>query len=144
MEIDFEKINSYLYILLYAKDNNLNVYLITLIAGIFGFIIAAIPFTIQVLEIKNNENIALLNRNVVMRKKIFDNYFSVLKSSFWLFIIVILLEFFKMYDITKNIIINFVVISFYIFFVYKFLSELYKLVKILRELVLLYLNDKGN
>jgi len=129
--------------------------LVTLIAGIFGFIIASIPFTIQLLEIKNNENIAILNRNKVMRRKLFNKYFDVLKSSFWLFVFILILNLLKIaYDNKMYIDLNCIYFKVFLFLMYvslifiytrlayKFLRELYRLINILYNLIEAYLKGK--
>ena len=49
--------------------NNISIIIITIVAGVFGFIIAAIPLTIQLLEIKENKIIKKINENKIMKKR---------------------------------------------------------------------------
>jgi len=135
--INTNNINFFLEKFLFG-NSNIDVFLVTLIAGIFGFIIASIPFTIQLLEIKNNENINILNKNKIMKKKLFDKYFNVLKSSFWLFIFILFLSLIKVIY-TKNMYINISLLFIYTILIYKFLRELYRLIRVLYNLVLIYL-----
>lgn len=121
--------------------NNISVLIITIVAGIFGFIIAAIPLTIQLLEIKDNDVIKKINENKLMKKKIFDNYINTLKSAFTVIIFLVLLEIFKV-NIFQNILIEVFIFVVYIIFVYIFFRSLYKLIGILNELVLTYLDIK--
>lgn len=121
--------------------NNISVLIITIVAGIFGFIIAAIPLTIQLFEIKDNDVIKKINENKLMKKKFFDNYINTLKSAFAVIIFLVLLEIFKV-NIFQNILIEVFIFVVYIIFVYIFFRSLYKLIGILNELVLTYLDIK--
>lgn len=122
--------------------NNISIIIITVVAGIFGFIIAAIPLTIQLLEIQNNKVIEKINENKFMKKKIFDNYIDTLKSAFYIIIFLLIVEVFKK-NISQNIMIELVAFFLYVFFVFVFFKNLYKLIGILKELVLTYLNIKS-
>lgn len=119
--------------------NNISIIIITIVAGVFGFIIAAIPLTIQLLEIKENKIIKKINENKIMKKKIFDNYINTLKSAFFLVIVILLLEIFKNY-IQIYIYVEIFIFIFYISLIYKFLNNLYILIGILKELALTYLD----
>ena len=119
--------------------NNISIIIITIVAGVFGFIIAAIPLTIQLLEIKENKIIKKINENKIMKKKIFDNYINTLKSAFFLVIVILLLEIFKNY-IQIYIYVEIFIFIFYISLIYKFLNNLYILIGILKELTLTYLD----
>ena len=140
MNISIDKLYD-LYLKLFIEQSNIDTYIITLIAGIFGFIIAAIPFTIQVLEVKNNNNIDKINMNQYMRRKIFDQYFNVLKSAIWLFLFIIFFVLFKQMNL-HNCYISCIVVLVYITLFFLFMKNLFRLIKILRELVMLYLNSK--
>lgn len=120
--------------------SDINIFFITLIAGIFGFIIAAIPFTIQLLEIKSNEKIQKINENKIMRKKLFDKYSEILFNAFYLFIFLLLLEIIKQIS-KKCFLINVFLIFIYIYLAYKFLKNLFKLIIILKNLINLYLKE---
>ena len=123
--------------------SDINIFFITLIAGIFGFIIAAIPFTIQLLEIKSNEKIQKINENKFMRKKLFDKYFEILFNAFYLFIFLLLLEIIKqIYQ--KCFLMNVFLIFIYIYLANKFLINLFKLIIILKNLINLYLKQSYN
>jgi len=141
MNIITEILNLIDYIL--VGQNNISIILITIVAGIFGFIIAAIPLTIQLLEIKNNDVIKKINENILMKKKIFDNYINTLKSAFVLVLFILLLEVFKNHMQTY-ILIEIFIFVFYISIVCKFLNNLYTLIGILKELTLTYLDIKND
>ena len=118
-------------------DNNISMFLITIIAGLFGFIIASIPLTIQLLEIKNNDKIDLINSNSIMKQKIFDRYIKVIKASFYLFLFILFIELIKIIFLL-NMLIIFLLFSIYTYFVFNFIRQLYKLINILKELILIY------
>ncbi|MCT7911338.1 hypothetical protein N5912_05830 [Arcobacter lacus] len=125
-------------------ESNILTFLITLIAGIFGFIIATIPLTIQLLEIKDNKFIKIINEpeNINIKNSIFNCYIDMLKFSFYFIIIILSIELFKFilrdYSILKYI--------FFIIFIiigYKFLKKIYLLIWTLKELIDIYLGKKN-
>ncbi len=138
MNISIDKIISSILF----NNSNIDVFIVTLIAGIFGFIIAAIPFTIQVLEIKNNDNIKLVNKNKTMKEKLFQKYFDVLKNAFWLFLFLLFLRLLFILNLKSIFWLNLVLICGFIYLNYLFFRNLYRLIIILQELVKLYLNSK--
>ncbi len=120
-------------------NNNISMYLITLIAGLFGFIIASIPLTIQILEIKNNKNIDRINDNPIMKKKIFERYISLIKASFYLFLFILFIELSKIVFL-PNILVLILLFIVYGVLIFYFLRQLYKLINILKELIYLYID----
>jgi len=128
-------------------SDSISMYLITIIAGLFGFIIASIPLTIQLLELKGNDNINKINKNPIMKKKIFERYIKLIKASFYLFIFILYVELLKIITFSETIIIPeniivLIVFIFYLFFIYKFLCNLYKLINVLKLLISIYLNTE--
>ena len=84
--IDFRIIESII------KNQNISYFLITLIAGLFGFIIAIIPFTIQILSIdKDSDFIQELKKSNLI-KSLFKRLIDLLKNMFKLFIYLLFLE----------------------------------------------------
>ncbi|OBV29160.1 hypothetical protein BKN38_00985 [Helicobacter sp. CLO-3] len=78
-------------------NNELNILLTTLIAGLFGFTIAIVPFAIQVLS-KNNIFIDKLRQKDnfdQLIKPIFIRHISFLQNMFRLFVFLLLLSIFK-------------------------------------------------
>jgi len=133
------------------KNSNINTFIITIIAGIFGFIIASIPITIQIMETKNNENIDRINSNQIVRKGIFNNYFDVLESAFLLSTFLILLNIIYLpfiinilseFNIIVIVVIKLIILISYGLLSYYFFRNLYKLIGILRNLVDIYLKFK--
>ena len=51
------------------KENDVNLFVIILITGVFIFIGKMLYFTVEMLTIKDNNKIMLLNKNKIMRKK---------------------------------------------------------------------------
>ena len=51
------------------KENDVNLFVIILITGVFIFIGKMLYFTVEMLTIKDNNKIILLNKNKIMRKK---------------------------------------------------------------------------
>lgn len=125
-------------------ESNILTFLTTLIAGIFGFIIATIPLTIQLLEIKDNKFVKIINKpeNINIKNSIFNSYIGMLKFSFYFIIIILSIELFKFilrdYSILKYI--------FFIIFIiigYKFLKKIYLLIWTLKELIDIYLGKEN-
>ena len=121
-------------------DNNIAMYLITIIAGLFGFIIASIPLTIQLLEIKGNKNIDRINDNPIMKRKIFERYIKLIKASFSLFSFILIIELSKVIFL-PNIIILILLFIIYVVLIFYFLRQLYKLINILKELIYTYIEQ---
>jgi hypothetical protein len=139
MNIIAETMNLINYVI--CDTNNISIMIITVVAGIFGFIIAAIPLTIQLLEIKDNYVIQKINENKFMKKKIFYNYIDTLKSAFYVIVFFLLIEIFKE-NICQNIFLEIVCFILYILFAYSFLKNLYRLISILKELIFTYMSIK--
>jgi hypothetical protein len=118
-------------------DNNISIFLITIIAGLFGFIIASIPLTMQLLEIKNHDKIDLINSNPIMKKKIFDRYIKLIQASFYLFLFILFIELSEIIFLPNGLMIILLFCG-YTYFIYNFIRQLYKLINILKELILIY------
>jgi len=139
----FSEIFTFLNNILNSKQ--IATYILTVIAGLFGFIIAAIPLTIQLLEIKNNKNIDKINENKSMKTKIFDDYINVIKFSFFLTVMILIIEASSNLNIlNKNNYITIIFNAIYIDLIFMFLLSLHKLIQILKEIVLIYIDNKGN
>lgn len=134
-------------------NKELNVLLVTLIAGLFGFVIAIIPFAIHLLNQKNDfvDKLKEENNFKVLISPLFNRFFAFLKNMFTLFIFLLLfaiardfvLEYFNNlavfdeYFYIKRCIIA-LILSFYIVLVFKFLCGLYVLIKDLKSLVQIF------
>jgi MFS family permease len=117
--------------------SNISIFLITIIAGLFGFIIASIPLTMQLLEIKGNRNIDKINDNTKMKEKIFNSYIGLIKISFYLFTYILCIEFLKIIPLYSMILILSLII--YIILIFFFLRRLYKLIVLLKNLIDIYI-----
>lgn len=134
-------------------NKELNVLLVTLIAGLFGFVIAIIPFAIHLLNQKNDfvDKLKEESNFRMLIKPLFNRFFIFLKNMFILFVFLLLfaiardfiLEYFNNlavfdeYFYIKRCIIA-LILSFYIVLVFKFLYGLYVLIKDLKSLVQIF------
>lgn len=90
--IDMRFLEAYLTIV--KNTNNVSL-IISLISGLFGFVIAVIPLAIQLLSIKNNKFVEtlLMQENIdSLIKPLFNRFIGILKSMFYLFIFLIVLS----------------------------------------------------
>lgn len=90
--IDVKFLEEYLIIL--KNANNISL-IISLLSGLFGFVIALIPLAIQLLSIKNNKFVeTLLEKENIdsLIKPLFNRFIGILKSMFILFIFLIVLS----------------------------------------------------
>jgi len=129
---------------------NISNYIISVVSGLFGFIIAAIPLTFQLLVptrktaiMDEKTPIERLAMNEPMQKKIFAEYIKILYACLTVVVAVLVLEVFKgggATDFDGRVLI---VISsaYFILFLY-FLVRLFELVKLLSGLIKLYFNSK--
>jgi hypothetical protein len=84
--VDFGAIQSIL------KNQNISYFLITLIAGLFGFIIAIIPFTIQMLSMETQSLFVKELKKSNLIKGLFKRLIALLKSMFLLFVYLLGIE----------------------------------------------------
>lgn len=135
-------------------NKELNVLLVTLIAGLFGFVVAIIPFAIHLLN-QNNDFVDKLkeeNNFKVLIAPLFNRFFDFLKNMFALFVFLlifaiardVILEYFESkamfekYFYIQQCIIS-LIFGVYIILAIKFLFGLYRLILDLRSLVQIFL-----
>lgn len=145
------EINKNIYLVL-CKFDTLNNILITMIAAIFGFTIAAIPFVLSTMEKntviqelledkwnKNNIFIPFLNR--------FPDFLTSMVMFFVVIIFFISIKDFYFKDnitlVTINIASTFtyLLILFYLYFTIDFIKKIYRLAKDLKKIVDFYIEE---
>ena len=124
-------------------NKELNSLLVTLIAGLFGFIVAIIPFAIHLLN-QNDDFMQKLKRENnfnVLIKPLFDRLLSFLKNMFVLFVFIDSLDNKILFKEHLNISEYTLAFVFGIYFVLicNFLIGLYRLIRDLKSLVQIFL-----
>ena len=134
-------------------NKELNTLLVTLTAGLFGFVVAIIPFAIHLLNQKNDftEKLKEKNNFKALINPLFNRFFDFLKNMLLLFVFLlifaiardIVLEYFKekiifeKYFSIQRCIIS-LILGIYIVLVVKFLFGLYALIRDLKSLVQIF------
>ena len=135
-------------------NKELNVLLVTLIAGLFGFVIAIIPFAIHLLS-QNNDFIDKLkeeNNFKILINPLFNRFFCFLQNMFILFVFLLVFAvardtigeylknkiFFEEHFNILRYIIS-IISGIYFILVFRFLFGLYRLVLDLKSLVQIFL-----
>jgi len=137
--IFFEDIRNFYKELVFSE--NIFVALITIIAGLFGFLIALIPLSMQLLEIKENKTIDRINNNDLnIKSGVFNDYINVIKSSFYLFLYLLLIEFIRLLKLDNYL---FLILSpIYIILILNFIEKILSLMKVLKKLIDIYIGDQ--
>lgn len=142
----------YLFYSLFVQDKNLITLIVTLISGLFGFVIAVIPFAISMFNQNNRFVVKLLendNLEFIIRP-LFNRMISFLKNMLFLFVALLILyflcdfvveyfkdrEYFADYYTIKQILVSslfyveILLIAKFIYFVYRLIQDLNSLVQI--------------
>jgi len=126
------------------ENETISYFLITLIAGLFGFIIAVIPFTIQILSMDTNSIFIRELKKTNLINQLFNRLTELLRRMFILFIYLLILEIFisDILPFYKNIEYSSVILFVsLIFLTLQFLETLKNIVfNDIQTLVNLYLN----
>lgn len=156
----FGYFNNYVYTL-YCKilqNNDLVVLFGTLIAGLFGFIVAVIPLAISLFKQENDFIKRLLQKDNFESfiKPLLNRFVSCLLVMFYFFIFLLFLsivkdfifehyaklDFFAKYFNEKKIIVSILAI-FYIYFIIKFLNHIRIIIRDLQTLVYIFLQSNN-
>lgn len=131
----------------FLLDTDISGALISLISGIFGFTMAAIPFSMQLLstngrftnKLKVKENV----ENLI--KPLFDRFVILLKSMFYLFIFIIILNTIKSYlAIPYNCFKYIAIITLFLIYIYligAFLIAIKNSIRDIKSLVNIFLQN---